>query len=64
MVHVCDIGGAAVVFEAIGVGVTEYEVALHGTEAMTREIARLYPHAELRDSWIWLQLGIRTDRCT
>ena len=40
--RVADIGGAAVV-EAIGVGVTEYEVALHGTEAMTREIARSVP---------------------
>ena len=58
--RVADIGGAAVV-EAIGVGVTEYEVALHGTEAMTREIARLCPHAELRDSWIWFQSGINTD---
>lgn len=58
--RVADIGGAAVV-EAIGVGVSEYEVALHGTEAMTREIARLYPHAELRDSWIWFQSGINTD---
>ncbi len=58
--RVADIGGAAVV-EAIGVGVPEYEVALHGTQAMTREIARLYPHAELRDSWIWFQSGINTD---
>ncbi len=58
--RVADIGGAAVV-EAIAVGVPEYEVALHGTQAMTREIARLYPHAELRDSWIWFQSGINTD---
>lgn len=58
--RVADIGGAAVV-EAIGEGVSEYEVALHGTAAMTREIARLYPHAELRDSWIWFQSGINTD---
>ncbi|MER2088634.1 M24 family metallopeptidase [Sporosarcina sp. JAI121] len=58
--RVADIGGAAVV-EAIDVGVPEYEVALHGTQAMTREIARLYPHAELRDSWIWFQSGINTD---
>lgn len=58
--RVADIGGAAVV-EAIGVGVPEYEVALHGTQAMTREIARLYPHAELRDSWVWFQSGINTD---
>ncbi len=58
--HVADIGGAAVV-EAIYEGVPEYEVALHGTQAMTREIARLYPHAELRDTWVWFQSGINTD---
>lgn len=58
--RIADIGGAAVV-EAIGEGVPEYEVALHGTQAMTREIARTYPHAELRDTWIWFQSGINTD---
>lgn len=58
--HVCDIGGEAVA-QAIGEGVPEYEVALAGTAAMTREIARLYPHAELRDSWIWFQSGHNTD---
>ncbi|AHM58239.1 creatinase CreA (plasmid) [Peptoclostridium acidaminophilum DSM 3953] len=58
--RVCDVGGYAVV-EAIAAGVPEYEVALAGTQAMTREIAKLYPHAELRDSWIWFQSGINTD---
>lgn len=58
--RVCDIGGYAVA-EAINAGVPEYEVALAGTQAMTREIARLYPHAELRDSWIWFQSGVNTD---
>ncbi|MBP2076117.1 M24 family metallopeptidase [Oceanobacillus polygoni] len=58
--RIADIGGAAVV-EAIAEGVPEYEVSLHGTQAMTREIARTYPHAELRDSWIWFQSGINTD---
>lgn len=58
--HVCDVGGYAVA-EAIGEGVPEYEVALAGTQAMTREIAKLYPHAELRDSWIWFQSGVNTD---
>ncbi|RDW19744.1 M24 family metallopeptidase [Oceanobacillus chungangensis] len=58
--RIADIGGAAVV-EAIKEGVPEYEVALHGTQAMTREIARTYPHAELRDTWIWFQSGINTD---
>ena len=55
-----DIGGAAVV-EAIDEGVPEYEVALHGTQAMVREIARTYPDAELRDTWVWFQSGINTD---
>lgn len=58
--RVCDVGGYAVV-EAIAAGVPEYEVALAGTQAMTREIAKLYPHAELRDSWIWFQSGVNTD---
>lgn len=58
--HVCDIGGEAV-FNTIGEGVAEYEVALAGTQAMTREIAKLYPHAELRDTWIWFQSGVNTD---
>lgn len=57
---VCDIGGEAVA-AAIGAGVPEYEVALAGTAAMTREIARLYPNTELRDSWIWFQSGYNTD---
>lgn len=57
---VCDIGGAAVA-AAITDGVPEYEVALAGVQAMTREIARLYPFAELRDSWIWFQSGVNTD---
>lgn len=58
--RVCDVGGYAVV-EAINEGVPEYEVALAGVQAMTREIAKLYPHAELRDTWIWFQSGINTD---
>ena len=37
-----DLGGAAVV-AAITEGVPEYEVALAGTQAMVREIARSYP---------------------
>ena len=57
---VSDIGGAAGV-EAIGDGVPEYEVALHSTRAMVREIAKLYPHTELMDTWTWFQSGINTD---
>ena len=58
--RIADIGGAACV-EAIGEGVPEYEVALHATQAMVREIAATYPHAELMDTWTWFQSGINTD---
>jgi len=55
-----DIGGAAVA-AAIKENVPEYEVALAGTQAMVREIARAYPNAELQDTWVWFQSGINTD---
>ena len=58
--RIADIGGSAGV-EAIDVGVTEHEVALHATQAMVREIAKTYPHAELMDTWTWFQSGINTD---
>jgi creatinase len=55
-----DLGGEAV-RAAIREGVAEYEVALAGTEAMTHEIARTFPHSEIRDTWVWFQSGINTD---
>ena len=58
--RICDIGGAAVV-ESLGEGMAEYEVAIHATQTMVREIARTYPHTELMDSWTWVQSGINTD---
>ncbi len=58
--RIADIGGAAV-RDAIGDGVPEYEVALAGTQAMVREIARTYPDVELMDTWTWCQSGINTD---
>jgi len=60
MARIADIGGAACV-EAVAVGVPEYEVALHSTQAMVREIARSFPDAELMDTWTWFQSGINTD---
>ena len=57
---IADIGGWAVV-EALKEGVPEHEIALAGTAAMTREIARRYPHSEIRDTWVWFQSGINTD---
>jgi creatinase len=57
---VADIGGFACA-EAIGAGVSEFEVALHSTQAMVHEIARRFPHTELLDTWTWFQSGINTD---
>ncbi|GMQ75610.1 MAG: M24 family metallopeptidase [Gammaproteobacteria bacterium] len=58
--RIADIGGWACV-EAIGEDVPEYQVALHATAAMVREIAGAYPHTELMDTWTWLQSGLNTD---
>ncbi len=55
-----DLGGAAVV-AAIAEGVPEYEVAIAGSNAMIREIAKTFPHGELRDTWVWFQAGVNTD---
>ncbi|GAB5370321.1 hypothetical protein AAMO2058_001482500 [Amorphochlora amoebiformis] len=58
--RIADIGGAACV-EAIDEGVPEHEVALHSTQAMIREIAKISPDIELMDTWTWFQSGINTD---
>lgn len=55
-----DLGGEAI-REAIYEGVPEYEVAIAGSNAMIREIARTFPYAELRDTWVWFQSGVNTD---
>ena len=60
MAAVADIGGAAC-REAIAPGVGEHEVALHSTQAMVRAIAKIWPEAELMDTWTWFQSGINTD---
>lgn len=55
-----DLGGEAI-RAAIKEGVPEYEVALAGTQAMIRHIAKTFPHVELMDTWVWFQSGINTD---
>jgi creatinase len=60
MTKIADLGGAACV-EAIEVGAPEHEVALHSTATMVREIARVWPHGELMDTWTWFQSGVNTD---
>ncbi|MGE8451323.1 MAG: M24 family metallopeptidase [Pseudomonadales bacterium] len=58
--RIADIGGAAAI-DALQDQVPEYDVALHATQAMVREIARTFPAAELMDTWTWFQSGINTD---
>lgn len=58
--HTADIGGEAI-RDALREGIPEYEVALAGTQAMVRHIAKTYPDAELMDTWVWFQSGINTD---
>lgn len=58
--RIADLGGAAVA-GAVSEGAPEYEVALAGTQAMVREIAKTYPDSELMDTWVWFQSGINTD---
>ncbi len=58
--RVGDLGGEAI-RAAIREGITEYEVALAGTEAMVHEIAKTFPDSEIRDTWVWFQSGLNTD---
>jgi creatinase len=57
---VADVGGYAV-RDAIKEGTRESDVAMAGRDAMEREIARRFPEAEYRDTWVWFQSGINTD---
>lgn len=57
---VADVGGFAI-REAIREGVREIDVAMAGRDAMEMEIARRFPDAEYRDTWVWFQSGINTD---
>ena len=57
---VADVGGYAI-REAIREGTREIEVAMAGRDAMELEIARRFPEAEYRDTWVWFQSGINTD---
>ena len=57
---VADVGGYAV-RDAIKVGVREIDVAMAGRDAMELEIAKRFPDAEYRDTWVWFQSGINTD---
>jgi len=58
--QVADAGGYAI-RDAIRVGAREIDVAMAGRDAMEAEIARRFPDAEYRDTWVWFQSGINTD---
>ncbi|PJE37167.1 creatininase [Pseudooceanicola lipolyticus] len=58
--RVADLGGYAI-REAIREGVREIDVAMAGRDAMETEIARRFPEAEYRDTWVWFQSGLNTD---
>ncbi|WP_096784605.1 M24 family metallopeptidase [Rhodobacter sp. CZR27] len=58
--QVADVGGYAI-RDAVKVGATEIEIAIAGRDAMEREIARRFPEAEYRDTWVWFQSGLNTD---
>ena len=58
--QVADVGGYAIK-DAISIGAREIDVAMAGRDAMELEIAKRFPDAEYRDTWVWFQSGINTD---
>ncbi len=58
--HVADVGGYAI-RDAVREGAREIDVAMAGRDAMEAEIARRFPDAEYRDTWVWFQSGVNTD---
>ncbi|MCL3883131.1 aminopeptidase P family protein [Marivita sp. GX14005] len=58
--QVADVGGYAIK-EAAKLGAREIDVAMAGRDAMELEIAKRFPDAEYRDTWVWFQSGINTD---
>ncbi len=58
--QVADVGGYAI-RDAITVGAREIDVAMAGRDAMEAEIAKHFPDAEYRDTWVWFQSGVNTD---
>ena len=58
--RVADVGGHAI-RDAIREGLREIDIAMIGRDAMEVEIARAFPDAEYRDTWVWFQSGPNTD---
>lgn len=58
--QVADVGGHTI-RDAVRIGAREIDVAMAGRDAMELEIARRFPEAEYRDTWVWFQSGPNTD---
>jgi len=58
--QVADVGGYAIK-DAVKIGAREIDIAMAGRDAMELEIAKRFPDAEYRDTWVWFQSGINTD---
>ncbi len=58
--EVADVGGYAI-RETVREGIREIDVAMAGRDAMEAEIAKRFPDAEYRDTWVWFQSGLNTD---
>ncbi|CUH62327.1 Creatinase [Thalassovita gelatinovora] len=58
--QVADVGGYAI-RDAVREGAREIDVAMAGRDAMEAEIAKRFPDAEYRDTWVWFQSGLNTD---
>ena len=58
--QVADVGGYAI-RDAVKAGVREIDVAMAGRDAMELEIAKRFPDAEYRDTWVWFQSRLNTD---
>jgi creatinase len=58
--NVADVGGYAI-RDAVRVGAREIDIAMAGRDAMEAEIAKRFPDAEYRDTWVWFQSGLNTD---
>lgn len=58
--QVADVGGYAI-RDAIKPRAREIDVAMAGRNAMELEIAKRFPEAEYRDTWVWFQSGLNTD---
>lgn len=57
---IADMGGKAI-FDEIAPGKREIDVAMAGRNAMELAIAKEFPDAEYRDTWVWFQSGQNTD---